>query len=730
MNRKPLLIVVWAACIVFQVALLLSSVRVFGQTSFGDIRGVTENAGGLPLPEVRVAVHNVEENTDRTVVSGADGSFVFVNLKPGHYQLTASKEGFGSSLAATLELAAGQSLRNDITFASPNASNMLSTPASLTLTENSDRTSLTEREKHLLERIDRLEQRLAALEAKEAARANPAAALNQPAPATALDSAPNQIAVATQPVPASPEPIATQPASPAHPVLVAALDPMTTSPPAANTPAFSITPMPGTPAAAQPAGVSLAGKSPASTPQEASPDQKKKIEPFSDADWTWLNGNPRTKDIYWDTKFFTPEIRADMHYVYDYNHPADHSMGGSSELFRTGEVQVEQLGVGGDFHYDNVRARLMTQFGMYSQTTPRNDASPGNGQWDLDTAYRYVSEAYGGYHFNVLNGINVDAGIFMSYIGLFSYYNFDNWAYQPSYVSSNTPWFFNGVRIQIFPSPHLKIEPWFINGWQSYASANDRPGLGGQIKYTPFPWLNIISNNYGLGNDDLFTPGRARLHTDNSQEIKYYDRPKSLGLDKMAASFTEDFGCEYGAGVSCTGDHKGGPKQSFAGYMIYNRFWFHRDLFGLTVGGGQINNPGRYLVLIPPINGEGAVSAATNSPYFNENPGTPFKAWDSSITFDWMPRQYITFRWEYDYRHANVPYWTGRGGITPPGGNNGYPTAYACQSGAAAYNSLNNTNMTLPQAQVFCNTNGNGGVWFPDLRKDESFIDIDILVKF
>jgi hypothetical protein len=508
---------------------------------------------------------------------------------------------------------------------------------------------------------------------------------------------------------AEPQAVATKTAAITQPVLVASLEGAAGLKPAEKPAMLPV--MPNTEAAAV-------------------PQKPARIEPFSDADWTWLNGNPRTKDIYWDTKFFTPEIRADMHYVYDFNHPADHSMGGSSELFRTGEVQVEQLGVGGDFHYNNVRARLMTQFGMYSETTPRNDASPGNGQWDLDTAYRYISEAYGGYHFNVLNGINVDAGIFMSYIGLFSYYNFDNWAYQPSYVSSNTPWFFNGVRIQIFPTAHLKIEPWFINGWQSYASANDRPGLGGQIKYTPFPWLNIISNNYGLGNDDLFTPGRARLHTDNSQEIKYYDRPKNLGLDKMAASFTEDLGCEYGAGVSCTGDHKGGPKQSFAGYMVYNRFWFHRDLFGLTVGGGQINNPGRYLVLIPPINGEGAVSAATNSPYFNESPGTPFKAWDSSITFDWMPRQYITFRWEYDYRHASVPYWTGRGGITPPGGNNGYPSAYACQSGAAAYNSLNNTDMTLAQAQVFCNSNGNGGVWFPDLRKDEHFIDIDILVKF
>jgi hypothetical protein len=460
---------------------------------------------------------------------------------------------------------------------------------------------------------------------------------------------------------------------------------------------------------------------PASAYPQVSPE-KKKIDPFSDADWSWLNGNPRTKDIYWDSKFFTPEIRADVNFVNDFNYPKDHSMGGSSELFRTEEIQLEQLGVGGDFHYDNVRARLMTQFGMYSATTPRNDPSPGHGQWDLDTAYRYLTEAYGGYHFNVLDGVNVDGGIFLSYIGLFSYYNFDNWAYQPSYVSSNTPWFFEGLRIQVFPTPHLKIEPWIINGWQSYASANHHIGFGGQIKWTPKPWINVISNNYGFGEDDLFVPGRSRIHTDDSVEVKYFDRPDNT-MDKMAFTFTGDLGCEYGSGVSCYGDHRGGPKQSFVGYMLYNRWWFHHDLFGVTLGGGAINNPGRYLVLLPPINGESAISASTNSPYFTENPGDPFKAWDSSFTFDYMPKQYITFRWEYDYRHASVPYWTGRGGITPPGGNNNFPQFYTCSSGATS------NQETLAAAEVACG-GGLSSVWFPDLRRDESFIDLSILVKF
>jgi hypothetical protein len=101
--------------------------------------------------------------------------------------------------------------------------------------------------------------------------------------------------------------------------------------------------------------------------------------------------------------------------------------------------------------YDNVRARVMTQFGLHSETTPRNDASPARGQWDLADAYRYLSEAYGGYHIDALHGINIDGGIFMSYIGLFSYYNFDNWAYQPSYVSSNTPWFSTECACRSFP---------------------------------------------------------------------------------------------------------------------------------------------------------------------------------------------------------------------------------------------------------------------------------------
>jgi hypothetical protein len=444
---------------------------------------------------------------------------------------------------------------------------------------------------------------------------------------------------------------------------------------------------------------------PPQTADTANTAQQKpaKAEPFAFADFTWLNGNARTKDTPYATSFFTPEIRADVDYIYDFNHPKDDTIGGSSEVFRSNEVQVTQLGVGGDFHLDNVRARIMTQFGMYSQTTPRNDASPARGQWNLDNAYRYISEAYGGYHFNVLHGVNVDAGIFMSYVGLFSYYNFDNWAYQPSYVSSNTPWFFNGVRVQIFPTEHLKIEPWVTNGWQTYGRFNNRPGIGMQILWRPNGWFSILGNQYMLGEDALNTPGRIRYHTDDSIQIKYYDNPETF-ISKAAFSLTGDMGCEHGGGVSCAGNSAKGPKQSFLGFMLYNRLWFDNDRYALTIGGGRINNPGRYLVLIPPING---ATAASGTPYFTENPGDPYKAWDASGTFDWMPSQYITFRWEYNYRGANVPYFSGSGGVTPT----------SCP--------------TAPLVENICGTPGSVVPGFaPDLRKVENRANMAILVKF
>jgi acyl-CoA-binding protein len=495
-----------------------------------------------------------------------------------------------------------------------------------------------------------------------------------------------------------------------------------------------------------------------------------KSAPWAFADWTWTNDGGHNTDSPMSTKYFTPEIRFDANYILDYNHPEDDSMVGSTEMYRSDEFQLEQASFGGDIRIQNTRGRILTMNGLFSQATVRNDASYNRGQWDLKDAYKYFSEAWGGYHWDVGHGLNVDAGIFVSYVGLFSYYNFDNWAYQPSYVSSNTPWFFNGVRIQYFPTDKLKIEPWIINGWQSYARYNGHGGLGGQVMWRPTPKLDFNFNDYGMGEDDAGFPGRSRVHADYSAQWKIYDNPKAKGIDKFAMTITGDAGCEYGGGpisfatadgklspkgfspmmgttdtynggVRCHGSNDGRPKQMFIGWMAYVRTWWDKDRQAITLGGGQMNNPGRYLTLLPSING---ATATTGTPYFTENAGDAAQAHDMTFTYDYMPSQFITFRLEEAYRYSGVPYWTGRGGVTPPGGNNGNPADYQCAAGGdagAGYVTIDpNTGTTISgQATAIRNcinaglNNGQVGtsaLWWPDLRTNQTTTLGSIMVRF
>jgi hypothetical protein len=470
--------------------------------------------------------------------------------------------------------------------------------------------------------------------------------------------------------------------------------------------------------------------------------------PFANVGYIgWMNGTPRENSPIFDTKFFTPEIRLDVNYLQSANHPIDHTIDGSTEEFRSGEFQIEQVSFGGDFHWEGVKARFLSMFGMFSTTTPRNDASDQVGQWDLEDAYRYFSEANAGYHWDVNHGLNIDAGVFVSYVGLFSYYNYDNWTYQPSFVSSNTPWFFNGLRVQWWPTQDLKIEPWLINGWQSYAKFNRHPGFGGQILWIPSENLKLVFNTYSIGQDNLNCqansnngtgtmdtlcqpqnggPGNAavgsyvgagpavnyanvtRFHEDDSLLVKYYDAKGQggAGVSKMAFSLTWDWGCEYGGGVHCTHEPN---KEEFIGMMLYDRTWFDHDLYAVTLGGGFMNNPGRYLALTPPING---ATAASGSPYFTQQPGQDLYQWDTQLNFQYMPKDWITWWTEATFRHSSVPYWTGPGGITPPGGNTGSPGS--CVGG--------NQNATTGQCDA--------GDWFPDLRTREVVYGAGVMVKF
>lgn len=422
--------------------------------------------------------------------------------------------------------------------------------------------------------------------------------------------------------------------------------------------------------------------------------------PFEGMDLSWQNGNDRRDSAVLQSKYFTGSVMIDANCTYSFANPIDHTVVGSTALARNNEMQISSINLGGDFNFNGARGRIMTQFGTRSTVVPRNDYSQYRGQYELANVYRYLSEGYAGYHFNVWNGINVDAGMFMSYIGLNSYYQVENWEYQASFTSDNTPWYFNGLRVQMFPTKKLKVEAWIINGWQSYGMFNEMPGVGGNITWCPNENVKLLTNDY-YGSDAAGLPGRHRFHSDNSLLVRYFNRPKANGISRMAFSITSDLGFEKGAGVVGFGGDSLTPEQHFMSGMFYNRVWFHKNKFAWTIGGGVMTNPGRYLVLYPtgdasPLPNPTNPTTTAGTHPFSANPGDKFNGWDCSTNLEWMPNQSISFKVEYVHRESSVPYFAGHGGVTSP---TGYTTT------------------PLPAG------------WAPDLVKTENRIIIAILFR-
>ena len=157
-----------------------------------------------------------------------------------------------------------------------------------------------------------------------------------------------------------------------------------------------------------------------------------------------------------------------------------------------------------------------------------------------------------------------------------------------------------------------------------------------------------------------------------------------------------------------------GPnKANFFGVMVYDRTWFDHDLYAVTLGGGFMNNPGRYLALLPPINGATAVSGTPTSPRI---PGRSSTSGTRSSISSTCRRTGSPGGRRPPSGTRDVPYWSGAGGVTPPTGQQRRaPASFVCNNGSA------------DGADICANE---GGVWYPDLRTREVVWGAGVMVKF
>jgi hypothetical protein len=255
----------------------------------------------------------------------------------------------------------------------------------------------------------------------------------------------------------------------------------------------------------------------------------------------------------------------------------------------------------------------------------------------------------------------------MSYIGLESYVLQENWSYQRSMVCDFTPFYFQGARLQFYPSKKFKTELWLLNGWQSYNGWSKNPGVGNSNYYRPSENVQLVANFY-YGNDTHVAgattlSGVHRFHHDNSIVARYYKRPSSKGISQAAFSLNNHYGFQSGDGVKAKDNY-------MTGSSLAHRLWFNRNKLALTLRGDYVTNPGGYLAFVP-----AAPSAAPNAYDKAIASGKNLKMTQLTATFDIMPNDYVTFRFEFDHRNANVPYFAGAGGTTSQTGFTTDPVA-------------------------------------------------------
>lgn len=98
------------ACFLSLMLALQASAIAQTQITTGVIQGIVLDPQGASVAGANVEVKNPDTNFAKTLTTDTDGRFVFLQLQPGRYTLTATKQGFATVIQENLELTVGKAI--------------------------------------------------------------------------------------------------------------------------------------------------------------------------------------------------------------------------------------------------------------------------------------------------------------------------------------------------------------------------------------------------------------------------------------------------------------------------------------------------------------------------------------------------------------------------------------------------------------------------------------------
>jgi len=98
--------VLWQACLLGGILLL--SGTAFAQLSTASLSGAVRDSSGAAVPKAKVVLKNVATAVEHTTTTNGTGAYLFLDITPGSYVVSASASGFGEHRVPEFTLAVGQ----------------------------------------------------------------------------------------------------------------------------------------------------------------------------------------------------------------------------------------------------------------------------------------------------------------------------------------------------------------------------------------------------------------------------------------------------------------------------------------------------------------------------------------------------------------------------------------------------------------------------------------------
>ncbi len=179
----------------------------------------------------------------------------------------------------------------------------------------------------------------------------------------------------------------------------------------------------------------------------------------------------------------------DTHIAHDFNHLPTRYRYYSTQPYYTDEPSLNLGYVDAALDTDTLKGRLAFQYG--SSVVANYSAEP-------EVFARYIQEARFGV--KVLEGWELEAGVFLSHIGLESWISRDNAVASRALMSDYSPYYQSGVKSSHQINDNVRFDLYLLRGWQNISGERD-PALGTQIEYSPSPQLELLHNTF-IGNED------------------------------------------------------------------------------------------------------------------------------------------------------------------------------------------------------------------------------------